>query len=515
MTVRISARRAEAIRRAQAFDAAARAEAAAPAPASRDEAFARLADVIDALPQRPAIPDETAASWIRRTWSTSEARQRLELGLASDVEPEVGRVHNHVLWHVRRASAIGGSEASTVYQHFEGRPGGFGQDAHNLVLQKLLVIAPSAGTPEMARGVRAEPWLQRMLDADRPGWRRDQQTLDRLRGFRWDLRPGMVGTPDDVMIDPDGRRIILDYKCPSADVIADYDKNGVAFDYVCQLHHYATLCLASRTGFDEMAIEAFDPRSFELKRFAVPFDQALCVTLAKRIDAIWMEHVLSGNVPPALEPAKLAVETSEIRTLAVQAALLKVFGDEVSTRQKELTARIAALGSDWHDLAEGRIELGVASLDRSRAWDEPKLLDLAAAAGVDDAPFWKVDKKLDADAALAYLTALRKEVRAGRDVQGMLADLAQDGPPMVRKLNAPELAAAIQEAGVSTLEAAGIQERFSLTRKKSGPEMEKLAVLRDKSSEMVQAVNEVFTQISPELLDLIQADPEAAMEIEI
>ncbi|MCE6959669.1 YqaJ viral recombinase family protein [Cereibacter sphaeroides] len=474
----------------QAFDVAAEAEAAAAPPADTAESVRRLKALIDLLPQRAAIEEKHITRWLDRTTLMAGQRMTIEKG-----EITVPDVHAHVLWHVRRASGIGGSEASTVLKHYRGERGTFG-DAHNLVKEKLLIMSPQPSTPEMARGVRAEPWLQKMYLA-KTGATVDKEGLKRLKGFRWDRRPVSIGTPDDLVIFPDDLRKIIDYKAPSADVVSDYEKNGISFDYVCQVHHYSILAMAARVAFKEMELQVFDPRTFEMLTFPVAFDKALAQELVHACHKLWMEHVMTGVAPEAPKTDVLDVEDDAVIALGVQAAMLKAIEDDVKKRKEDALSRISLLGAEWHQVAVGKLELACASFNRTRKWDEDKLCAIATAAGVDREAFMKVGKDLDEDKVKAFVTRLYTEIHEGRDVRQMLEAFHEEGLPIEKKLDLAALAQHLEELDISTNEAAGVSERFALTAKKKGPEFERLVLLKDHVSEMMEEIEERVIATAP------------------
>lgn len=453
-----------------------------------------LRGLVDFLPQREAIQEKHLVRWIDRTLETSLETAKLE-GIEGEAQT-IDWVHNHAMWHLRRASAIGGSEVGTVVNHFRGLPGTF-TDARNLTLEKLLILAPQPSTPEMARGVRAEPWIQRMYHEEK-ATRTDDESLDKLRGFRWSRVPVLLGTPDDIIIE-NGKRRIVDYKAPSADVMKNYESKGVSFDYVCQLHDYAVLSMAAGVKVDLLSVEAFDPRYFKIHRFPVDFDVELAREIAQTSTTLWNDHVMQGDVPAAPRPDELDIENPVIIELGTQAAILKVISDQLVERVKEARERISVLGSEWHDLAVGNLNLEVASLARKRTWDEEELRSLADAAGVDPADFEVNEGKLDMSIVAQMLNNLIEG--DAEAVEQVVASLREDGTPFSVKLDAAALAEHLEEAGVSTIPAATLSESFSLTRKKKGPEAEKLAALRLEASDAVDMICDMAERSAPAILN--------------
>lgn len=548
----------ESIKLFRAFDAAADAESARQAPADFAESRTRLAALIDRLPQRRVIENANAERWLDRTMRTAvmrmelEAessdytaaqktevaeiletlgdtdttiaaadRERLEMrleelaretrpggksGSGDAVNPKIVRdAHNHVLWHIRRASGIGGSEAGTVWKHFKGQKGTF-SDAHNLALEKLLIMSPRPSTDQMARGIRAEPWIQKMYH-EKHGVKSAQADLDKLRNYRWSKRPAAIGTPDDIVVHTlgefAGKKRCLDYKAPSANVMEEYERNGVSEDYVCQVHHYGMLQLASGSRFDLMSIEAFDPRTFKIVSFEVPFDKELARAISDSSDRLWHEFIMNGIIPEAPKPDDLAVDDPALINLAAQAAMLKKLGDEIGKRQKELLERISMVGSAWHDKSTGKMDLMVASFNRKRSWNEEGIRDLAEASDVDIQPFMVPDKKgkLDADQAAAILKEVYTAASTpGANIGEILERLADEGLPVEEKLDMDALAEHLEERGVDVTGVMEVKESFLMSRKTKGPEFERMTVLNAWVGDLVAGISDMAVSEAPRIV---------------
>ena len=486
--------------RYDAFDAAAMAEASAKPPKDFPELERRLAGLIDRLPQRAVIQDHHATRWLERTIAMSIERVELEHG---EGNASIAQVHSHALWHVRRASAIGGSEIGTIVKHFRGDRGNF-TSAKNLAMEKLLIMSPQRSTPEMARGNRAEPWLQRMYH-EQHGVRSDEAMLDLMKGYRWSRLPQLVGTPDDIVILPDGRRRLVDYKCPSADVNEEYEKNGVSFDYVCQVHHYGILSQSSGGRFDEMEVAVFDPRYFVIHQYKVERDTALIQEIMKAGQVFWDEFVMHGLIPDDLAPDALEIQEGEMYDLGVQAVMLKVMGDELEVRRKEILSRISAMGSEWHELATGKLDMGFASFTRARKWDEAALIDLAGAIGVDPQTHLKDTGKPDNEKAVALLAALHKRITEGEDPAPILADIARTGVPTKVEIDLDALEAELSAAGVNTTPAAGLAEKFLISQKKKGADADNVRTIKTEAIAFADEIEGLIVQVGGRIL---HGDPE-------
>lgn len=492
------------------FDAFAEAEAGRAAPADFADSIGRLARVINKLPQRPAIKDDDARKWLENTMRMAVKRMMLEHG---EDGFGVAEVHNHVLWHIRRASGIGGSDAATVLKHYRGQRGTFG-DANELVKQKLLILAPQPSNDVMARGVRAEPWIQKICHANF-ATRTDEASLAKLRGFRPSILPAAVGTPDDITLpissdlSDDEERSIDDYKAPSADVCEDYDANGVSFDYVCQLHHYGFISKEADIAFDKMAIKALDPRSFTIAVYPVAYDPQLSEELNIAIDRIWNEHVMLGVVPDAPRPDELPVEDEALINMAAEAAMMKIFMDDAKARHDDLRKRISEVSGIWHDLATGNMDLKIGAFSRRRSWKEEELLNLADRAGIETEEFYKVNpKKIDSAAALKIFQKLVTAAEKDGDVDRIVDEMIKN-PPFEKKLDCDKLAEHLEDQDISLISAMDVSESLRLSTKKKGPEADRLSMAREHVSMLMAAIEGSMADAVQSVLTADQEQPEA------
>lgn len=497
-----------------AFDQACEKDHVKGAPQSPDEVVKRLRGLIDMLPQRDAIREEHAERWLVRTMETAEARMKLQHG---EDGATLANIYDHVFWHIRRASGIGGSEASTVVKHFQGKRGTWG-DLRSLVMEKLLILSPKPSTEEMDRGIRAEPIIQNMVHA-MEGVKSDEAALNSLRNYRWDKRPGGVGTPDDILISATGGkgRELVDYKAPSAAVMKDYRENGVSEDYVAQLHHYAILAAARGIKIDTMTVRAHDPATWKVEKFDVPYDKELAKAIVNGINRTFTEFVMSGVLPEAPRPEDLPVNDPALINVGMQMASLKVLQDDLKKREDDLKKRVVAVAGDWHNIATGKLDMTIGAWSRDRVWDTDALLGLAEAADIDVSAFMKSTKKpeVDADKVLLIAQELHKKLLDGKPVDYILEEIRLDGLPMVQKLDAQALADALEADGISTVSCAKVKESFRLSTKKSGPEFERLSAVRGEMSELAEHLEQMIAERAENIILGIEEPAEDLSDAEL
>jgi hypothetical protein len=254
-----------------------------------------------------------------------------------------------------------------------------------------------------------------------------------------------------------------------------------------------------------MEVAVFDPRYFVIHQYKVERDPALIQEIMKAGQIFWDEFVMNGLIPEDLSPDALEIQEGEMYDLGVQAVMLKVMGDELDTRRKEILERISAMGSEWHELATGKLDMGFASFTRTRKWDEAALVELARAVGVNPEDHLEDTGKPDTDKAVALLTALHKRVVEGEDPSPVLADIARDGVPTKISVNLDALEEAVRDAGANTTPAAGLAEKFLISQKKKGEDADNVRLIKAEAIEFSDPIEETIQQVGGRIL---QGEPE-------
>lgn len=455
-----------------------------------EEAAKVLAKAIDLLPQRSAIKDEDIPVWLDRTFSMAMRRPGVN---------GVQDAYDHVLWHVRRASGIGGSESGAMLA-FYSKEGQTFQGAHGIIQQKLLQAAPQPSTRDMRRGVRAEEHIQRIF-LEQYGAVSRTDLVDKTRGFRPEVTPWIIGTPDDI-IDYDGLTLINDYKAPSAEV---YDKlsDGVSFEYRAQLHHYAIVTASAKIQFHGLALTPFSYKDFEVGFFDVKWDVPFAKRLRLAASRMWQEHVMTGNLPEIKEVPNITPSDPEVRHLVYKAASLKEIAREVDARIVEAQNQLAGYFNHNSGLATGKAAFLVADFTRARTYDEEILTGLAEAHGIEKNDFYTASNKVIAKDAIAIVEKLHSSLTDISAINAVLKDLKKSGVPKVKTFEADLLADALVEIGVDVTPAMLVETKFSLTRKKKGPEAEQLSQVKDLAVELVDALDETHDMDLRQMLHTI------------
>lgn len=238
--------------------------------------------ICDALPQRAAIDSREAAEWI---------------DYMANVRPK------EAVWHMRRASGIGGSEIGGLVRNRWNIRADFEFSAHDWALGKLLKKLPDEGNESTYRGTVMEPVIRQMFYAQCSAERLPAE-FDRLKNAVGSLN-WMRYSPDELcrfrhpfplVVDRQRHqlygRYLADYKAPTAVEASD----DISFQYAAQMNQGAILCEEQGIEVDGLLLVQFDYRKCELHLNALPVDRELCQEIRETGEHYWGE-VMQGRVP--------------------------------------------------------------------------------------------------------------------------------------------------------------------------------------------------------------------------
>lgn len=236
---------------------------------------------------------------------------------------EVERIDpDRLPWHVRRLSGIGGSEIGVLVGQLRGyfHPH---VSAPQLVRSKLLIDLPVEPDGPMMRGqIMEEPsrniYRKQILERFPKAKPRDD-IIKNLGNFRDSKYPWLIGTPDEVMEMEPGKIWIVDYKCPSQDVVDAYQTSGVPFYYSAQLHHYRYIAEQMGYKISGLQLAALNWKSFGIDTWDVPYDPLLEQDCLFAGTHYWNNFVLTGEIPYAGTSKKFGNATDLPENLVVSA----------------------------------------------------------------------------------------------------------------------------------------------------------------------------------------------------
>lgn len=172
----------------------------------------QVKEAVDELPQRNVIPDAVAERWIDGILKLDPQR---------------------ALWHVERASGIGGSEVGELLLE-KNREKHYLKNAESIIRDKLLLNLPEKGNIFMSRGSVLEIVAQSLYHRLRGSTSIANQPDVAAAFNKPGAKPFVRGNPDDVTRNADQSLVIPDYKVRSN---LEWD-SPLPFIYVAQVHWY-------------------------------------------------------------------------------------------------------------------------------------------------------------------------------------------------------------------------------------------------------------------------------------
>lgn len=348
--------------------------------------LSKLLGVISkALPQTDAIDDGDRANWAARvpricatellianrqpvpdddeSWTEWDRDTPLD-------DPIRAQVAGRSLWHLRRLGGIGGSESGPLVAARRGQRDWFSSPG-GIAAEKLMKRLPDIPDFHCLRGIRAEGYIQQQA-AREHGWTTSAKRLAAMTGGRVADAPWITGTPDDLVQWPGGRHLIVDYKAPSGDPMAEMRASGIPFNYAVQLHHYLAVARSTiDVPVEQMMLCAWDGDRWETLLLACPEDPELSHGLRAACADLW-SHVMEGEIPrpPQSVPAEPDEETQD---LVLTAFALGQTGKAVEAARKSLLSRIA---DRQRNAPPGSCHVGAAVLSARTTWDRKGLAEL-------------------------------------------------------------------------------------------------------------------------------------------
>lgn len=499
----------------QEFDA--RISSSAERPGDLERCYRELLDLVSSLPQSRAqlIPEKRARNWVRKTMSTELVRsiRKRNRNFESDhpedhaSDQDLDRAWRECVFHVKRASGIGGSEIGDIILHLrDGKRGDFG-DARSIAMSKLLIFSPLQGDDAMERGHRLEETVRRMHHEEE-GSETCEEGMRRVRGSRSESRPYLTGNPDDLtLVKRNGKmfRFVDDYKCPSPDVFKEYLDKGPSFGHVCQLHQYDMLCEERGVKISGLRLVPFEYAAARPHPMIVPRDQALRADIEKYSDIFWNQFVMLGRTPEAIETKVMEIEDPRIREEITGMSVLKGVMDGAKKKLDESKERVFGLISEIDSEATGSVSLGFSSITRKISYDLDALISIAEAYNdqengetVDISDLVKTSSTFSTEKVKEYLRQTKK--LKGEELEAF-AKKTTEKSLCQQVADAEAIAARLMSMGISVSAAIKTEDSFELTRKKSGLEYETKETLL---SSMKDTVTEIY--------DKVMADPERFLE---
>lgn len=388
-----------------------------------DSRIQRIHALIDTLPQAAHIPTEVRNTWIDRT---------VALG---DHDP---------MWHARRLRGIGSSEIGNCVMSARGEYTPF-QGARDVVLSKLMRLAPDAGSGDTTRGNALEPVIQKMFH-ERYGTRSETKMMKAMTETVVPGLPWMVGNPDDLCI-INGKLYIVDYKAPRPDTLEEVrNGGGVKFEYACQIHHLERIGGAAGLKIEGRLLCSLDYNDWQLDVRLVEFDRHLLAEMIDVGNELWNEFVLQGDVPLMVrQPVFDQLSPGDMQTLnelAEQFAIYRTAGAKAFEYSDLVGKQMSAIAAKYR-LDGARIALIAGNIKAKEKYDMEVLAALAQRHGLE----LETSDQDSVDRVSAKLEELGEpRARYIEEVPSFLLSRAKKGPAF-------ELVEACKEEGAKLLQA--------------------------------------------------------------
>lgn len=288
-----------------------------------------VVDYVKTLPQAMMIDPEDCIDWVRK------------VSLLTD---------NHApIWHARRLRGIGSSEIGACVTSMRGGYSPF-LSARDVVKSKLMKLAPDDGSGHTRRGNALEPMIRDMFHAQFKT-RSEDAMMNAMLDFKVKDAPWMVGNPDDLCV-IGGKLYIVDYKAPSPDVFADYQKeDGVNFDYVCQLHHLQHIGRTNGLPIEGRLLCSLNMMEWSLDVRTVDYDPALLSEMIDVGNTLWNDYIMTGTVPAPIIQEKFTdideADAFALHQLTKKLVVLKTVQGQSYDMVKRITDEVTRISEKY------------------------------------------------------------------------------------------------------------------------------------------------------------------------
>ncbi|MCA3265522.1 MAG: hypothetical protein ING19_05575, partial [Azospirillum sp.] len=441
------------------------------------------------LPQIAFLREETVDRWIESIYNIDRER---------------------AMWHVRRASGIGGSEIGELVSWRNGIFDTW-KTPRDMVLSKLLIEPPSPENRHTVRGGAMEPFIQHLIRRRLPGAVRDVETLERIRAGRHREIPWCIGTPDDIWL-IGGKRWTVDYKAPERKTLDGYMKEGVSLEYRAQTKQYDMICNSYGIKTDVLAnifvpadtlathafkyfdavqrnpglkLEDYDPPEIpgDMEIIVHPEDPDLEAAIVDAGNHYWNNYVMEGEFPSLSTRPKIVFENGPPEAVAEKArklAQLRILGAQTYKRIDAAKQALYAEIKKFGRIGNGAV-LPVSALNVSEkvTYRIEAMADRLEAVGVDRNTLKKIGE-VDGLAAVDKIRELAE--LAGRDPEREVAGVRKTG-----ELDQDIVLARFEEIGLSVSEYETIDFEDRVNAARSGPTGKAMDALKDAGGSIVDA----------------------------
>lgn len=375
---------------------------------------ARLIALLNSIPQAKHLSADRINRWLDAVLS---------------FEPD------RVEWHIKRLTGFGGSEIGRLVAERMGEPGDdfFKDSPRDMIAAKLLYDVPTPPNGDMIRGTSMEDAIRDMFRS-RYSAEPVQEAFDACAKASFKDHPWLVGNPDDVVL-IGGRNWLVDYKCPRPGFAERYDRDGISFDYVAQLHHYRLILEKSGIKVDGMLLCSFDMVQWDVDVRRVDYNPELDVAILEEGDRHWKDYLLAGKLPdfPIRKQVNI-IQNQQVSSILNEASRYQLIANVAYGRAEELKKSVAdVLGTGR---LGGTVIGGALELSAKTVLDVESMANRLLHHG-EDVSAYAAQGKIDLDRLVAAAAEFDIDIEKCRlpgdlDPELMAARLEELGEPRAR-----------------------------------------------------------------------------------
>lgn len=264
-------------------------------------------DLIGILSQlKPDVDPQRRSDWLRETIGveTHNADQQNDF---DSIEARQEKIKELVKKSIARLTAFGGTDMGIIYMDSLGEfspfetDDGLPQNTNTVIESKQCVVPPVKVNGDMERGNILEPVARRkfkeIMKSEGFKVRLDlMQIFSALYESRLEKYPWLVGAPDDIFEDKNGKIYVVDYKVPAnpslIPIMADHPPTA----YNGQMGCYEAILNLHEISVEDRILAPLSLKDMTVTPIYMPRDASLVDTLLQLGDNAW-KHVVNGTMP--------------------------------------------------------------------------------------------------------------------------------------------------------------------------------------------------------------------------
>lgn len=324
---------------------------------------------------------------------------------------------DRLMFHYNRLFGLGGSDIGEIVNWKIKGQNTF-TNPIQIVEQKLLELPPSKQDNYTRRGTYLEPVVARIFYEDYD-CKRDEELYEAVNGTTFSKLPWLRGGLDDLVVNQNGDRFIVDYK------VLSQPTGEVSLPYKAQLHQYDLLygvCKYKQIHGEEpkelkdifdndadgLYLGVYDHSKGSVIVKPVELEQEIIENIIKGGNEIW-NHVLNGTKPDIKKFQKEDLEYSneekqQIEILEKKYIKYKLLSDASKTKADSINKEIVSLVSKngEYKVKGQKLPCEILSTRISQGINEENAIKILRDNNQNEEEFATQDKKLDENKILGF-----------------------------------------------------------------------------------------------------------------